>query len=283
MLYIGCPAWGTKAWVGHFFPPRTPTSAFLRLYSQRLTTVEGNTTFYALPSAETIARWKQETPATFRFCPKVARSISHAPRLDETREDVSLFVERMSGLGERLGPMFLQLPPTFAPAQLPHLRAFLEFWPAHIHLAVEVRHPAFFDRANAARLNDLLSQYHVARVIMDSRPIRIGNPQEREILEARERKPNLPVEIARTADFVFLRYIGHPSPEVNEPFLARWAQLLGQWHQEGVTPYVFCHCPLDEHAPTICADLYQRVQAVTPLPPLPWQPVFRATQAKLFS
>src|SRR5437879_2814711 len=62
MFYIGCPMWGYKEWVGSgkLFPPRTSASDFLRLYSKKLTTVEGNTIFYALPSAETIARWVQD-------------------------------------------------------------------------------------------------------------------------------------------------------------------------------------------------------------------------------
>ncbi len=120
MFYIGCPMWGYKEWVGKFFPARTPASEFLRLYSQRLTSVEGNTTFYALPSAETVARWTQETPPTFRLCPKISRSISHAPRLDTSKDEVLFFVERMRGLGTRLGPMFLQLPPIFCAC--PHSR-----------------------------------------------------------------------------------------------------------------------------------------------------------------
>src|SRR5689334_2661345 len=115
MFYIGCPMWGYKDWVGRLFPPRTPANEFLRLYSRKLTTVEGNTTFYALPTADTVARWRHETPETFRFCPKVPRDISHAPRLDERRDATLFFVERMSGLETRLGPIFLQLPPAFAP------------------------------------------------------------------------------------------------------------------------------------------------------------------------
>ncbi|HEX3643114.1 MAG TPA: DUF72 domain-containing protein, partial [Ktedonobacteraceae bacterium] len=102
MFYIGCPMWGYKEWVGSgkLFPPRTSASDFLRLYSRKLTTVEGNTIFYALPSAETIARWVQDTPPTFRFCPKVLRSISHAQDLAAQKEETSVFIERMRGFGE---------------------------------------------------------------------------------------------------------------------------------------------------------------------------------------
>lgn len=282
MFYIGCPMWGYKEWVGkdNLFPPRTPASDFLRLYSRRLSTVEGNTTFYATPSKETVARWHQETPTDFRFCPKVSRTISHSPDIGACKDETLFFVDRLRGLGSRLGPMFLQLPPSFSPAHLPQLMAFLNFWPTDVRLAVEVRHPDFYTEHHASTLNALLHQYSVARVMMDTRPIRTGSTQEQQMLQARERKPHLPVQIALTTDFTFIRYIGHPRMEVNEPFLDEWAQHLGHWLEQGLTPYVFCHCPFEEHSPLICAELYQRVGALVPLPALPWQREQTDTQPK---
>jgi len=264
--------WGYKEWVGNFFPQHTPASDFLRLYSRRLTAVEGNTVFYAIPSAETITRWKQETPATFRFCPKIPRDISHAPHLESRKNETNFFTDRIRELKERLGPMFLQLPPAFGPTQLSQIQTFLDFWPADLRLAVEVRHPDFYKEPYAANLNTLLSQYRVARVMMDTRPIRIGSAEEKQILQARERKPDLPLQIAVTTDFIFLRYIGNPQMEVNQPFLDSWAEQLAQWLKQGRTLYVFCHCPYEIHSPAICKALYQRVSALVTLPPLPWQP-----------
>lgn len=271
MLYIGCPAWGFKEWVGNFFPARTPASEFLKLYSQRLTTVEGNTVFYALPTAETVARWREETPSAFRFCPKVSRGISHASQLASSRDETLVLVERMRGLGSRLGPMFLQLPPAFGPAQLPELAAFLNFWPSDARLAVEVRHAGFYKEPYAEALDSLIAGYNVARVMMDTRPIRTGPAKEQATMQARERKPNLPLQIAITTDFTFVRYIGHPRMEDNEPFLDGWAQQLGQWLSQGLTLYVFCHCPFEVHSPDICAALYERVQRLVTLPDLPWK------------
>ena len=271
MFFIGCPMWGYKEWVGSFFPARTPAGDFLHLYSRRLTAVEGNTVFYALPSAEIVARWREETPPTFRICPKVSRGISHEARLDQTRDEALFFVERMRGLGSRLGPIFLQLPPAFGPAQLSQLETFLAFWPTDARLAVEVRHPDFYREQHASVLNALLTRYHAARVMMDTRPIRTGSAEEQAVLQARERKPNLPIQIAATADFAFLRYIGHPRMEVNLSFLDNWAQQIAQWLKQGMTVYVFCHCPFEKHSPDICAALYQRVGALQPLPPLSWQ------------
>src|SRR5581483_2351270 len=137
MPYIGCPVWSHKEWVGTFFPEHTPPGDFLRLYSHKLSTVEGNTTFYAVPSIETIARWRAETPQGFRFCPKIPRQISHTPALQATRDATLAFIRRMRGLGERLGPIFLQLPPAFGPSHLTQLESWLGFWPPEVRLAVE--------------------------------------------------------------------------------------------------------------------------------------------------
>ena len=271
MFYIGCPLWGYKDWVGNFFPAHTLPGDFLRLYSRRLTAVEGNTIFYALPSSATIERWRQETPEIFRICPKVSRSISHGGNLAEGRDETRQLVERMKGLGTRLGPMFLQLPPAFGPAHLPQLEAFLTFWPSDVRLAVEVRHPDFYTEEHSQTLNDLLQQHNAGRVMMDTRPIRTGSDAEKQLLQARERKPDLPLQVVVTTDVIFLRYIGHPSMEVNEPFLQEWADRLAQWIRQGITLYVFCHCPFEVHSPVICRALYQRVQELVELPPLAWE------------
>lgn len=284
MFYIGCPLWGYKEWVGNFFPAHTAPKDFLRVYSRQLPVVEGNTTFYALPSEETITRWRQETPETFRFCPKIARDISHSPSLDAQKNATLFFIERMRGLDTRLGPIFLQLPPTFGPRQITQLQTFLAFWPSDVRLAVEVRHPDFFQEPHTTALNTLLGQHNVARVIMDTRPLRVGTTEEQQVLQARERKPNLPLQIALTADFAFVRYIGNPDMQKNEPFLAEWAQILGQWLLEGKTLYGFCHCPFEKYSPDICAELYRRVRVVAPLPALSWPEQKRSEpeQARLF-
>lgn len=272
MFYIGCPVWGYKGWVGNFFPPSTPQSDFLRVYSKRLNTVEGNTTFYATPSAETIEHWRSETPPDFRFCPKVSRDISHRSRLEDDKSETLFFTNRMRELGDRLGPMFIQFPVGFTPAYLPELEAFLDFWPKDLRLAVEVRNLGFFIEPHASELNNLLRKHNMARVMMDTRPIQVGTEQEKKLLQARDPKPDLPLQIAITTDFAFVRYIGNTSMEVNRPFLDTWAEQFAQWVQQGITPYVFCHCPFTVEAPEICYALYQRISALIPLPPLSWQP-----------
>jgi uncharacterized protein YecE (DUF72 family) len=275
-LYIGCPIWSYKGWVGSFYPDGTKPSDYLQVYARQLTSVEGNTTFYAVPAPDTVQRWVKETPPTFRFCPKLPRTISHAGKVMDHTAEASQFLEAMGPLGERLGPFFLQLPPTYSPAMLEGLRAFLDWWPAPMQLAVEVRHLAWFEAAQHTTLQALLASHRMARVTIDTRPIRSlrgdsilkGSVYER-LLQARERKPNLPILFEPTAPFTFLRYIGHPQLEQNEPFLEEWAGHLAEWLQEGQDVYVFCHCPDESLDPQLCRELHQRVAARAPVAPLP--------------
>jgi uncharacterized protein YecE (DUF72 family) len=67
-LYLGCPVWACPAWVGPFFTPDSKPRDFLKQYSSVFNTVEGNSTFYALPSRDTVRRWANETADGFRFC-----------------------------------------------------------------------------------------------------------------------------------------------------------------------------------------------------------------------
>jgi uncharacterized protein YecE (DUF72 family) len=279
-FYIGCPIWANKEWVGTLYPKGTKSADFLKIYARKLNTVEGNTTFYAVPSPDTLQHWVDETPETFRFCPKVPRTISHAGKLMDHREETEAFITAMSRLGSRLGPIFLQLPPTYGPALADDLRDFLDAWPAGVRLAVEVRHLAWFGPRVHGALQSLLAARHMARVTIDTRPIRAlaGDPVLRgsvyqRMLLARERKPDVPVVSEPTAGFTFLRYIGHPLPAQNEEFLEEWAARLAEWRQQGLEPYVFCHCPEERVDPLLCEAFYQRVSARAPLPPLAPEPI----------
>lgn len=276
-LYVGCPIWSFRGWVGNFYPEKTKASDYLREYARRLNANEGNTTFYAVPSDSNLELWAAATPETFRFCFKVPKAISHsgaiADRIDAARE----FVRVMSALGSRLGPMFLQLPPSYSPAMLEDLRAFLEAWPHTMRLGVEVRHLNWFDAPANRQLNDLLASHHMARVVIDTRPIRsldrdkiLEGSVYQTLLAARRRKPNLPVMPERTSDFVFVRYIGHPQMEMNDPLLEEWANYLAGQLKQGAEAFVICHSPENLTAPWLCRELYARVARKVDLPPLPW-------------
>lgn len=276
-FYVGCPIWAYKDWVGSFYPKGTKSSAFLREYARRLTAVEGNTTFYAAPSAVTLDRWADQTPESFRFCPKIPKTVSHAGPLRPQVEAARAFVETMSALGPRLGPVFLQLPPRYSPKMMDDLQAFLAAWPREAQLAVEVRHEAWFEPRGNEALNQLLAERDAARVLIDTRPIR--DMPEAEVgpdsvyvrlKQAQERKPNVPLLPERTASFTFVRYIGHPSLESNAPLLDEWARRMAGWLDDGADVFAFCHCPDETVSPYLCRELHRRVLASVPIEPLPW-------------
>ena len=279
-FYIGCPIWSWKGWVGNFYPEGTKPSEFLHEYTRRLTTVEGNTTFYAVPAQKTLEGWTEEMPPTFRFCPKVPKAISHEGKLMDNVERAREFINIISQLGTRLGPMFLQLPPRYSPKLLGDLQAFLALWPREVRLAVEVRHLDWFDSPHDESLNELLSEHNMARVTIDTRPIRDLDGDEilagsvyQSLLEARERKPDVPVVPKRTSDFIFVRYIGHPEIEVNNPYLNEWGNYFIPQLLEGADVYMFCHSPNNLAAPWLCRKLYAQVEKEVDLPPLPWNEV----------
>jgi uncharacterized protein YecE (DUF72 family) len=276
-IYVGCPIWSFKGWVGNFYPKGTRPAEFLREYARRLTTIEGNTTFYAIPAPRTIEQWVSETPETFRFCPKIPKAISHEGKLMDHADLARAFVDVMKGLGARLGPMFLQLPPRYSPKWIGDLSAFLSAWAKDVRLAVEVRHLDWFEPPHDEALNGLLAGHNMARVTIDTRPIRdlagdeiLAGSTYESLLEARERKPDVPVIPKRTADFVFVRYIGHPHMDVNHPLLDEWGKYFGSEMKAGADIFMFCHSPDNLVAPDLCRELHQRVGQDVSIPPLPW-------------
>jgi uncharacterized protein YecE (DUF72 family) len=169
--FTGCAVWAFKGWVGDLYPPGSKAGDFLRLYGDRMTAVEGNTTFYSMPDAKTIERWAATMPPGFRFCPKLPRAFSHQGKLAPFVEASHRFLQTLAPLGNRLGPLFIQLPPIYAPEQMTDLQNFLARWPRQQPIAVEVRHLDWFAEPHATRLNQMLTSLGVGRVLLDTRPI----------------------------------------------------------------------------------------------------------------
>ena len=270
---IGCAIWAYKGWLGDFFPSGSSPSKFLSLYSQRFPTVECNATFYSVPSAKTLLRWVQDTPPGFEFCPKLPRSITHEGPL-QTKIDQALdFIDLMLKLGDRLGPIFAQLPPSYGPQSLADLTAFLTAIQAGgTPLALEVRHPDWFVSPHAEHLAELLQSLQIGRVLLDSRPMYQVPDQPQ--LTSERKKPNLPLQPIVTAPFSIIRYISHPNLEVNQDFLQDWVRDVDQWLQHGTRVYFFVHCPVEAHSPRNAQYFYHLLQAnQVELPPLPWDQI----------
>ncbi len=279
-LYLGCPIWSFKGWVGNFYPNGTKPTDFLLEYARRLTAIEGNTTFYAVPAPKTIESWIRQTPQTFRFCPKIPKAISHNGKLSGYEDRALGFIEVMRPLASRLGPMFLQLPPSYSPKLTDDLAKFMEAWPREIPLGVEVRHLDWFDPPHHENLNELLAGRSMARVTIDTRPIRslagdkiLAGSAYESLLEAREKKPDVPVFMERTANFMFLRFIGHPRLEHNLEFINEWVDFIAPQIKQGADAFIFCHTPDNLMAPEICREFHRRIAAQTDISPLPWDTI----------
>lgn len=278
--------WSFPGWIGDFYPKGSTSKTLLDLYGQRFTTVEGNTTFYSVPSAETIARWVDRTPENFEFCLKLHRDITHAGLLVPQIERARQFYATIAGLGDRLGVSFLQLPPRYGPASLRDLETFLTAWPRdRAPIAVEVRHPAWFQADRAATLNALLDRLHVGRVLLDTRPIYStdDDPQQ----HSKRKKPHLPLQPIAIGDYAFVRFISHPDVEVNLPFLREWVDRVGDWLAAGKRVYFFVHCPIEEHSPHTARQFHTLLtDAGIDLPPLNWpaiaEPIVEPSQLRLF-
>ena len=257
MIYIGLPQWSHPRW------GRLGIST-LADYARLFNCVEGNTTLYALPKAEIVERWRDQTTDSFRFCFKFPATISHQAALRQCDDLKQEFFSRLAPLAGRIGQYWLQLPATFGPQDLPALWAFLDGLPDAFTYGVEVRHPQFFAKGDAEQaLNRGLHQRGVNRVILDSRPVHTAIPTTQEIIDAQRKKPKVPVHALVTAKNPMVRFIGSDDMMQNQAMFAPWLEKLAQW-QHTTTPYLFLHTPDIAQAPELVHSLWDALHSVLP-------------------
>ena len=153
VIRVGCQSWGYEDWVTKpdgptvFYPRGTRPSEMLEMYSRVFDTIEIDSTVYGTPEASTIESWYRKTPADFKFSLKVPRRITHDfPLHPSVYPEMDLFLERVSLLGEKLGPILIQFPSGFESTKdnALALRKFLERLSMDIDFAVEFRNPGWF-------------------------------------------------------------------------------------------------------------------------------------------
>jgi uncharacterized protein YecE (DUF72 family) len=160
-LFTGCAGWALSSAVKPFFPD---AGTHLERYARVFSAVEINSSFYRPHRKETYARWAASTPPGFRFTAKVPREITHALRLRGAEAALEKFLAEVAGLGDRLGALLVQLPPSAAfDAEVARefLRIFRERFAGRI--AWEARHASWF----APAAMELLSEWEVASVAAD--------------------------------------------------------------------------------------------------------------------
>jgi uncharacterized protein YecE (DUF72 family) len=208
--HLGCPVWACPGWVGSLFSS-TDRKKWLGEYSSVFSTVEGNSTFYGLPSHDTVKRWGESVKDGFQFCLKFPRAISHEKRLVDCNAETDAFIELLEILDRTgsLGPSFLQLPPTSGAAEFSNLAAWLEDLPATFPWSVEVRHEDYFDRGpHESALDGLLRELGIDRTLFDSRPLFSRPPTDDSERDSQRRKPRSPHRTTVTGPRPMLRLVG---------------------------------------------------------------------------
>jgi len=188
-ILLGTSGWSYKEWEKIFYPDsKTPKLSY---YSGVFSTAEIDSTFYAYPNKGLSFGWARNTPPDFQFSAKIPKLITHDKKLDLSEGvevDLQKFLEILAPLkdSKKLGPLLIQLPPSFAHKDVGLLENFLEILPEDHMFAVEFRNLSWLE--DTENLYSLLRKHNVANTIVD--------------------EPLLPVDLTVTANFAFIRWHG---------------------------------------------------------------------------
>lgn len=160
-ILVGCAGWSLRKELAEFFPA---AGTHLERYAKRFSAVEINSSFYRAHRHTTYVRWGDSTPQHFRFAVKMPKQITHLKRLVDAESEVDQFASEISGLGEKLGVVLVQLPPSLAFRQLA-AEPFFDALSAKIAAPIvcEPRHRSWFAMAADA----LFAKTGVSRVAAD--------------------------------------------------------------------------------------------------------------------
>jgi len=236
-LLIGTSGWQYPHWKGTFYPEGMADDDLLPFYARRFGTVEVNRSFYSLPSAEAVTRWRERTPPGFVFAFKASRYLTHMKKLRDPAEPLARLLDSARALGEKLGPVLFQLPPRWR-RNPGRLAALLELLPKDLRFAVELRDPSWIH----GEVDRLLGAHGAAFCIYDL----AGFLSPRTV----------------TADFVYVRLHG-PGEAYQGRYdgqaLAGWAGWIASWARRGLD--VYCYFDNDQagHAPADALRLQKMV------------------------
>jgi uncharacterized protein YecE (DUF72 family) len=270
-LHVGCAMWSYAPWQGRFLPRSLTPGDRLSAYATWCNAVEGNTTFYATPSLDTVKSWAGQTTADFRFLLKLPKPITHERRLVDVADPLRAFLAAIEPLGERAHALWVQLPPSFSPADLAALTGFLRRLPRQYRYAVEVRNRAFFaDSRWEQQLEGSLGEIGAEWVTFDTTILFEGPAVSDMEREARVRKPQLPRRSRALTSYPVVRYIGRDDVARTAAGWQPWLEVVAGWLREGRSPSVFIHTPDNVDALGLARRFHDEVRTRVPeLDPLP--------------
>jgi uncharacterized protein YecE (DUF72 family) len=283
-LHVGCAMWSYAPWQGRYLPAALSPRERLRAYATWCNAVEGNTTFYATPTVDTVATWAAQTSPDFRFILKLPREVTHERRLADVAAPMRAFLAAVEPLGSRAHTLWIQLPPSFGPADLGALAGFMRRLPSAYSYAVEVRHPGFFTDASARlQLERGLASADAEWVSFDTTVLFDGAPTSDAEREALTKKPRLPRRMTALTSRPVVRYIGRDSPERTAAGWQPWLETAAGWLREGRSPTFFIHTPDNVDALVLARRFHAQVRAlVREVEPLPEPLAVPAKPATLF-
>jgi uncharacterized protein YecE (DUF72 family) len=228
-MKIGTSGWQYRDWRGGLYPQGVPQRRWLEQYAQRYLTVENNNSFYRLPPRETFESWRERTPDDFVMAVKASRYLTHVRRLRDPAEPVARLLGAAAGLGPKLGPVLLQLPPTLK-ADASALDACLKEF-----------------RTAAAALGELGE--HGLRVAVEPRHETWWTEEIRQVLTSRDaalcwadRRGRPITPLWRTATWGYLRFhegTARPSPRYGLQALRSWVTRLTETWPDEADVYVY--------------------------------------------
>lgn len=208
---VGTSGWSYNHWRRVFYPEGLPTSRWFEHYARTFDTVEINATFYRMMPDRTFEAWREKAPEGFQYAVKMWQQITHRKRLNEVASEVADFLKRAALLGDRLGPILIQLPPGFR-LDVERLRRFLALLSREFDYAVEFRNQTWF----TDEVYDLLREHGVGFCIFHH--VTIGCPR------------------VITAPLVYLRFHGETdryAGKYTTDHLARWADFARECLDKG--------------------------------------------------
>jgi uncharacterized protein YecE (DUF72 family) len=236
MIWVGTSGYNYPEWKGTFYPADLAAAKMLRFYAARFPSVEINYTFYRMPSEKLLAGWLPQVPEQFRFTLKAPRRITHDAKLLNCEPLTATFCQVAETLGDRLGALLFQLPPSLK-KDLPRLQAFLETLPPKAPAAFEFRHSSWFD-------DEVFSALRTAG---------------KALCVADSEKLSTPVEVTSEIAYFRLRDEGYQAADI-----ARWAATIGALQSRCADVYVYFKHEEEGKGPEFARGLMTALGLSTP-------------------
>jgi uncharacterized protein YecE (DUF72 family) len=243
-VYLGCAKWGRTEWVGKLYPLKTKEKDFLQHYVNHYNSIELNATHYKVYGEVGTKKWAEKAAGKdFKFCPKMYQGITHRGSLKDKQFITNEFFRGIVGLGEHLGPIFVQVSDTFSPKRKEELFSYLQSLPVDLQFFLEVRQPDWF--SNEKHCNDLftfLQANKIGAVITDT--------------AGRRDCAHMHLTLPKT----FIRYVGnslHPSDYTRCDV---WIQRIKHWLKNGMEElYFFMHMHDEATSPELTVYLVDQL------------------------